>query len=218
MGNITDGIPQEIDVGDVVQVDGGPQAGSQGELLRWGVVGGEHDLLPGEAAALGHEQFRQGGTVQAAALFPQDLQQNGVRRGLYRKILPEPRVPPKSLPQPPGILPDAPLVVEVEGGGVALCQGAQPLRRGKGHLRHSRTLLFKQAVPSGQFGYKKLVSFYKISFPPVNMGFSQDGARRGDGLLHRTEKREKFPVSLLKGRDSSAMMCQTLRTGGEGKW
>lgn len=60
---------QKIDVADVVQVDGGPQLGGQGELLGGGVVGGEHDLISGKAAAVRHHQLGEGGAVGAAALL-----------------------------------------------------------------------------------------------------------------------------------------------------
>ena len=69
LGDIADGVLQKIDVADVVQVDGGPQLGGQGELLGGGVVGGEHDLISGKAAAVRHHQLGEGGAVGAAALL-----------------------------------------------------------------------------------------------------------------------------------------------------
>ena len=72
-GNHTNGIPKEVDVGDIIQVDGSPKLGGQGKFLCGGVVGREHDLSAGKAAPLAHHQFGEGRTVHAAALFPQDF-------------------------------------------------------------------------------------------------------------------------------------------------
>ena len=112
------GLLQAVDVGDVVQIDGGPQAVGQGKLLRRGVIGGKHDLFSLKAAALGHHQLGQGGAVHAAPLLPQELE-NGGRRGSFDgKILPKPGIPGKGRLQPAGVFPDAPLVIEMKRGRI----------------------------------------------------------------------------------------------------
>ena len=72
-GDTANGPLQKVDVADVVQIDGRPKLVGQGKFLRRGVVGGEHDLIAGEAAPLGHHQLGEGGAVHAAALLPEEL-------------------------------------------------------------------------------------------------------------------------------------------------
>ena len=75
--DVSDGLLQKLHMGDIVQIDDRPQPVRQPELLRQGIVGGEHDLMAPEAAFLRHHQFRQAGAVRAAALLTHDLQQGG---------------------------------------------------------------------------------------------------------------------------------------------
>ena len=116
--DLADGLLQKFHMGEVVQVDHRPQAAGELVLLRQGVVGGKHDLLPPETALLRQHQLRQAGAVGPAALILQQLQQGGGGGCLHGEILLEARVPGKGLVQGAGVGPEAPLVVEVEGGGV----------------------------------------------------------------------------------------------------
>ena len=73
---------QKRDVGDIVEVDVGVQTAGILVLLRRRLVGGEHDLIAGEAAGFGQHQLRQRRAVHAAALLLQNFQNEGVRAGL----------------------------------------------------------------------------------------------------------------------------------------
>ena len=140
LGDIAQGVLQKVDVGDVIQIDGGAQLGGQGELLGGGVVGGEHDVAALEAAAVGHHQLSEGGAVHTAALLLQDLQDLGVGGGLHGEKLFVAGVPGESLVQGAGIFPDALLVIEVEGGGVLVGDLLELFQRDEG-LFHIRSLL-----------------------------------------------------------------------------
>ena len=118
--HIAQGLLQEVHQGQVVQVDEGAQLVRQPELLRQSVVGGEHDLPAPEAAAPDQHQLHQAGAVHAAALLPQQLQNAGCGGCLHGKVLLKSLVPGESGLHPPGVFPDTPLIVEVEGGGVGL--------------------------------------------------------------------------------------------------
>ena len=118
--NVPDGLLQKRHMGQVVQIDDGPQRVRQPVLLRQGVVGGEHDLMAPEAALLRQQQLHQAGAVRAAALLPEELEDGGVGGGLDGKVLLEAGVPGEGGVDPPGVLPQAFFVVEVEGGGVFL--------------------------------------------------------------------------------------------------
>ena len=150
LGNVADGVFQKVHVADVVQVDGGAQLGGQDEFLGGGVVGGEHDLSPLETTPVGHHQLAQGGAVHTAALFLENLQDLGVGGGLHGKVLGVAGVPGKGPAQGPGVLPDALLVIQVEGSGILLGDLLQLLQGDKrlfhvhrsflyGLARHSRT-------------------------------------------------------------------------------
>ena len=144
LGDVADGLLQEVNVGDVVQVNGGAQLGGQSELLSGSVVGGEHDLSPGKAAAVRHHQLREGGAVHAASLFLQNLQDLGIGGGLHGKILGVAGVPGKGLAQSPGVGTDTLLVIEVEGGGIGLHHLLE-LLQGNKRLLQGPSLLFSLA-------------------------------------------------------------------------
>ena len=78
---------QEVHHGGVVQVDVGTQLMGLLHVLHGGLVGREHDIAAGKAAHLAEHQLGQGGAVHAAALFLQNLQDDGVGQGLDGKIL-----------------------------------------------------------------------------------------------------------------------------------
>ena len=108
---------QKAHHGGVVQVDIGPQVVGFFHVLAGGLVGGKHDLLPRKAHRLAEHQLGQGRAVHPAAFFPQDLQDGGVGQRLDRKVFFEAFVPAERLVDAAGVLPDALLVVDVEGGG-----------------------------------------------------------------------------------------------------
>ena len=108
---------QEVHHGGVVQVDVGTQLIGLLHVLHGGLVGREHDVAAGKAAHLAEHQLGQGGAVHAAALFLQNLQDDGVGQGLDGKILLEALVPAERLVDAAGIFPDALFVVNVERRG-----------------------------------------------------------------------------------------------------
>ena len=111
---------QEVHHGGIVQVDVCAQLVCLLHVLHGGLVGGEHDIAAGKAAGLAQHQLGQGGAVHAAALFLQDLQDDGVGQRLDGKILPEALVPAEGLVDAAGVLTDALFVVDVERGGHVL--------------------------------------------------------------------------------------------------
>ena len=84
------------------------------EVLSRRVVGGKHDVASGEAARFGHHQLGQRGAIDAAALLLQNLQNERIRRRLYRKIFLEALVPCECLLEIACTLADALLVIQVE--------------------------------------------------------------------------------------------------------
>ncbi len=140
LGDIAQRLLQKVDVGEIIQIDDRPQLCRQLVLGGGGLVGGEHDLLPGEAAFIRQHQLGEGGAVRAAALLPQNLQNGGGGGGLNGKILLKARVPSKGGFQPSGGLPDALFVIEVEGGGVLSGDGGELFKGHKG-LFHNAGLI-----------------------------------------------------------------------------
>ena len=129
---MSQGFLQALDMSDVVQVDDGSQLFRIGKFLRRRIVGGKHDVAALEAAGLAHEQLSIAGAVNAAALLLQNLQQVGVRRGLYGEIFFKALVPTERSVDPAGIFPDTLFVIEVERGGNI---GGDLFRLGKGDKR-----------------------------------------------------------------------------------
>ena len=111
---------EEVHHRGVVEVDISAQLVGLLHVLHGGLVGGEHDVAAAEAAHLTEHQLSQGGAVHAAALFLQDLEDDGVRQSLDRKILAEALVPAECLVDAAGVLANALLVIDVEGGGYVL--------------------------------------------------------------------------------------------------
>ena len=56
---------EEIDVGDIIEIDDRAEPAGVFVFLGGSLVGGEHDLVPGEAQGLGHAKLRHGGAVHA---------------------------------------------------------------------------------------------------------------------------------------------------------
>ena len=156
LGNIAQGVFQKFHMGDVIQIDGGPQLLCQDELLCRGIVGGEHDLPAPEAAAVGHHQLTQRGAVHPAALLPQDLQDLGIGGGLHREVLRIAGVPGKGRLQSPGILPYALLIIQVEGGRVLTGDLLELLQGDKRFFHFHRSLsLYEQSGPRPLSGRRK---------------------------------------------------------------
>ena len=60
-------------------------------------IGGEHHILTGNPHSLGQKQFRVAGAVTTAPFLMEDLQNIGIRGGLYGKILFKARIPGKRI-------------------------------------------------------------------------------------------------------------------------
>ena len=125
LGDVADGLLQEVDVGEVIQVDDGVLLVRLNVLFRRGFIRREHDLVAGEAALIAHDQLGQRGAVHAAALLLQHLEDAGGGGGLDGKVFPETRVPGKGLVHFPGGLADAGFVIEMEGSGILLADRLQ---------------------------------------------------------------------------------------------
>ena len=123
--NSADGLGQIIHQGQVVQIDDGAQLVGHLKFLSGRVVGGEHDILAGDAAALGHGQFRQGGAVAAAALLLENLQNGRGGCGFHGEILPVAGIPGERLAQAAGVFPDACFIIDMERSGVLGGNGLQ---------------------------------------------------------------------------------------------
>ena len=133
---------QQVYMGSIVQIDIGPQFHSPAHILLRGHVGGEHDLVTGDAHSLGQQQLCIGGAVAAAAFLMEDLQNVGVGGGLHGKILLESGVPGEGFLHFPGIFPNACLVIQVEGGRDLGGNGLRLLQGHKGGFLHGCTFLF----------------------------------------------------------------------------
>ena len=142
-GDLADGLFQIVHHSQIVQVDDSAQTLGLLILNGRGVVGGEHDVLAGDAAALTHEKFRLGRAVAAAALFVEDLQNGGGGGGLHGKILPVAGVPGKGGLQRAGVFPDALLVIDMEGGGILGGNGLQLGLGSKGCFHAKRPQILK---------------------------------------------------------------------------
>ena len=146
LGNLSHGAGQGVHQRQIIQVDDGAQLPGQTELIIGRIVGGEHDFLAGDAAALGEHQLRQGGAVTAAALLVQQLEDGGGGGGLHGEVFPEAGVPGKGRLQPPGVFPDTGLVVNMERRGIARRDGVQ-LRLGDKRCFHGQDLAFSVRHP-----------------------------------------------------------------------
>ena len=104
-------------MGVVVEVDDGAELFGIAEFPGRGGVGRKHDFLPGKPHALCQHQFGEARTVHPAALFAQNAQDDGVRRGLHRKIFFKPAVPRKGFFQCPCSIADARFVIYVKRRG-----------------------------------------------------------------------------------------------------
>ena len=109
---------QEVDMGNIIQINGYIQLASQLEVFCRGSIGGEHNLAFLEAHSIAHQKLGIGGAVSAAALFAQDLQQVGVGSCFNGKIFLKALVPSKGLVQQTCSATNASLIIQMEGSGV----------------------------------------------------------------------------------------------------
>ena len=133
-GDTAHGLLVEVDVGDVVEVDDGAELVGEHEVLGRGIVAREHDVVTGDTAGVGKHELAGARAVAAAALLVQDLEDEGVGRGLDGEVLVKAGVPGEGLADGAGVGTDASLVVEVEGRGELLRKGFEGGLRGEGHL------------------------------------------------------------------------------------
>ena len=105
---------EEVDMGEIIKVDGYVQLACQLEVLSRSCVGGEHNLALLEAHSVAHEQLGVGGAVSATALLTQDLQQVRVRRSLNCEILLEAFVPGESFIYQTSSAADACFVIQMK--------------------------------------------------------------------------------------------------------
>ena len=122
-GQGTGGGDERVDVRDIIEVDDGAELAGLAEFGVGGFVGGEHDAVAGQADGLAEAEFGEGGAIGAAALGGEELQDEGIGRGLDGEEFAEGGEDGKRLVQALRVLPDRRLVVEVEGGGEALREG-----------------------------------------------------------------------------------------------
>ena len=108
---------------DVVEIDDRAEVARGAEFDVGGFVGGEHDAVAAQADRLAEAEFGKRGAVGAEAFGREDLEQEGIGRGLDGEELAEGREDGEGLRQAAGVGADGGLVVEVEGGGEALCEG-----------------------------------------------------------------------------------------------
>ena len=199
-GDISQGIFQKFHMGDVIQIDGRPQLLRQDELLRRGVVGGEHDLPAPEAAAVGHHQLAQGGAVHPAALLTQDLQDLGIGGGLHREVLRVTGIPGKGRLQGPGVLPDPPLIIQVEGGGVLTGDLLELLQGDKRFFHIHRSLSLFTVWSARPAGAEKKIKFSLSIFTVKVNHYECQGLPRLPPLFCRFRKKGKkpdFPLALF---------------------
>ena len=69
LGQITDGLLQEIDMGDVIQIDGGTDFCRIFEFMGRGIVGGEHNVLSLYPHSIAEHQLCQRGAVTSTAVI-----------------------------------------------------------------------------------------------------------------------------------------------------
>ena len=112
---------QEINVSNIIQVNGYIQFASQLEIFCRSCVGREHNLAFFEANSVGHQKFGVGRTVCAATFFTQNFEQSRVGSCFYCEIFFEAFVPAKSLIYKTSSFADAFFVVEIEGSGILRC-------------------------------------------------------------------------------------------------
>lgn len=111
---------EKVDVREVVQRDGRAQLERVSVLFGGRFVGGEHDVVPRDAAFLAQHQLGHGRAVHAAAERVQQLHDGGVGRGLDGEMLLETLAPREGLYQLARVVLDAFFVIDVEGRGVGL--------------------------------------------------------------------------------------------------
>ncbi len=103
----------------VVEVDDRAGLARGDELRRRRVVGGEHDVLAADARLLREDDLGKRARVGAEALLGEDLEDEGIGQGLDREEFLEAVAEDREgVDELPRVVPDGPLVVEMEGRGV----------------------------------------------------------------------------------------------------
>ena len=88
-----DGLLQEIDVRDVIQVDDGAQLVGQRVIGRRRFVGREHQIVAVGAAGVGQHELHAGGAVATAAVLAQNVDEKRVGSRLDGEVLAEAGIP-----------------------------------------------------------------------------------------------------------------------------
>ncbi len=104
---------------DIVQVEDAPAvAGRLQELLRRGVVGGEHDLLAARTDPAAELKLGDRAAVESEAHFPHDRKDAGVWQSLHGEVLPKTVYTREGPGKGMARLADPRLVVDMKWGAV----------------------------------------------------------------------------------------------------
>ena len=176
---------QEIHIGGIVQVDIGPQLPGLKQILLRGDVGGEHDVVARDAHRLAKQQLCVAGAVTATALLMEKLQNIGIGGGLHGKILPEAGIPGKGGFQLPHILPDARLVIDVEGGGNLRRDLTGLLQGQKGGFLHIRVLFREISLELYSINHPLSTPFHRSPPGRTRLSHRKSGGTTPFGFLSR---------------------------------
>ena len=113
-GNLPQSLFQNIDLGEVIEIDDGPVFGRQGEFLCRRIVRGKHDLIAREARGVGKYKLRGGRAIHAKAVVLHYSHDEGIGFRLDREIFAEARVPGKGVLHSRAVPADAGLVIDME--------------------------------------------------------------------------------------------------------
>ena len=138
------GLFHRFNVRNIVQIDDGAHVIGIFKLVIRRVVGGKHNVLTDGADRLREHQFRFGRAVTAAAVFTQDLNNKGIRRSFYSKILFEALVPGKRFIEVFRIPADALFIVKIKRRRVLGRDLLQCIGTDKRCFLHFSILLFPQ--------------------------------------------------------------------------
>ena len=114
--NIADCFFQEIDMGDIIQVDDSSQFCRILIFLCRRCIGRKHNVGSFASHCLRKHQFGQRGTVTSASVFLHDLNQCRVRACFHRKVLSVPFVPCESFFYCFCIVPDTFFIIQMIRG------------------------------------------------------------------------------------------------------
>ena len=112
---------QEVDVSNIVQVNGNIQFASKLEIFCRSCVRGEHNLAFFETNCIGHQKFGVGRAVRTATFFVQNFEDGRVGSSFYSEIFFEAFVPTKCLVYKTSSFADACFVVKIKGSRILGC-------------------------------------------------------------------------------------------------